>query len=92
MTSRLMVVVTHPPNFFHTPDIVSMQPPPDPLIMEDALRELRAIVDEQAEDAALWHVADHTEGRVLYLRGRVGYLQHALRKLHYVIERATRWV
>ena len=56
---------------------------PSPMIMEDDLRELRALVDEQAENARLWaHIgtpyAEH--------------MQRALRDLHALIERATRRV
>ena len=51
--------------------------------MEDDLRELRQIVDDQANNPDLWFVAEHvTEA----------YLQASLRQLHDLIERATRWV
>ena len=55
---------------------------PDPLMMEDALRELRAMVDAQSEDAVLW----------LDMRPSVAHMQRALRDLHALIERSTRWV
>lgn len=69
-----------------------MQPPPDPLIMEDALRELRMLVDAQAEDAALWMQEGLMGVRSSSVYLRCAQLQRALRKLHYVIERETRWI
>ena len=51
--------------------------------MEADLRELRAIVDDQANNADLWFCAEHvTEA----------YLQATLRQLHHAIERSTKWV
>ncbi len=52
-------------------------------LMLDDMRELRALVDEQAEDDGLWFVAHHASE---------GYLQHELRRLHAAVELATRWV
>ena len=53
---------------------------PSPKMMEDDLRELRRLVDEQEGDAALW-LAPSSLG-----------VRPALRRLHEAIERATRWM
>ncbi len=48
-------------------------------VAEAKLAEIRAVVDEQAEDPALWHVLTD-------LPLSKPYLQAALRRLHKVIE------
>lgn len=53
-------------------------------IMAADLRELRALVDEQAQDAALWITLSGVPNRA--------HLQAELRRLHAAIEHATRWV
>ena len=52
--------------------------------LEDDLRELRATVDEQAEQMELWNTVN--------VQWREMLLQRALRDLHALIERATKWV
>jgi hypothetical protein len=52
-------------------------------VLAKDMRELRALVDEQAEDEGLWFIARYASE---------GYLQHELRRLHAEVERATRWV
>lgn len=47
------------------------------LILEAHLAAIRAVVDEQAEDAGLWFVAVYSSE---------AYLQAALRRLHRVVE------
>lgn len=52
-------------------------------VLTKDLRELRRLVDEQAEDEGLWFIVCYASE---------GYLQHELRRLHAEVERVTRWV
>lgn len=52
-------------------------------VLTKDLRELRQLVEEQAEDEGLWFIAQYASE---------GYLQHELRRLHAEVERVTRWV
>ena len=54
-----------------------LQPAPESFSVTVALREVRQIVDEQAEDEGLWFVAEHASE---------AYLQSELRRLHAAIE------
>lgn len=49
--------------------------------MSSALKEIRALVDAQAEDEGLWFVAETAPE---------AYLQHELRRLHSLIEALTK--
>ena len=55
---------------------------PDPAIMENNLVNLRHVVEEQANDRGVWFVAE---------TAAEGLLQHEPRRLHTMIENATRW-
>lgn len=52
-------------------------------VLAKDMREMRRLVEEQAEDERLWAPA---------ATAAIGYLQHELRRLHNEVERVTRWV
>lgn len=52
--------------------------------LRDALRELRTLVDEQAEDDGLWPIYPRGEQRITE-----AYLQQELRRLHAAVESRT---